>query len=717
MDRIAKLRSRIFDGLLFSNEFYYFFYKEYDRLSDQPELIRYAESFYYAFSNLTPSIGDGELIVGHRDYQMPDDQLAEWETVYKPIGQARVAKAGQGQDSHMTIDYDLLLNKGISGIIAEIDQYIDTLSNGQDTENNCDTANCNDQSNTTAYKLAYYNCCRRCLEAVVKHSENYAAKALQLSTETTDPQRRLELEKIAEICKKVPAHPAENFYEAVQSVHFISYCLSLDPYRMCSQQFQLGRPDRYLLPFYEKDIQNGTLTKEYAQLLLDCLGIQINMRVPNGLSSGYMVGGRDENNNIVANDLTEMCMQVIDDIKLVYPAVGLCHTEGMPEHFLQKAIALLQMGYSHPAIFNDDVIAKGLVHYGIPQKDSRNYIHSTCVEITPIASSNVWVASPYTNMPQLLLDIMDKEYDDLDALLHTYFATLDARIKSNFEHEMASRRQRAANSIKPLLSCFVNDCLERGTDIEQGGAVYNWIMPSFVGMANLVDAVYAIKTLVFEQKKLGIVEFKEILDRNFEGNEALLAYIRNQIPKYGNDIDDVDRYFNLFTDHIVQECAKYHDPLTNTHLIPSVFCWVMHERFGTETSATPDGRMAGFPLGDGSGPCQGREMNGPTASVISSTKWEHHKFIGGVAVNLKFSKTSLGAHSADVIEAIVLTYLENGGFEVQINVVDNETLKKAQKNPELYRDLVVRIGGYSDYFVKLSPQMQEEVILRTAHNV
>jgi len=601
----------------------------------------------------------------------------------------------------MTVDYDLLLNKGISGIMAKIEQYTETLSNGQDAED----------------KLAYYNCCRRCLEAIVKHSENYAAKALQLSKETTDPKRRSELEKIAGICAKVPANPAETFYEAVQSVHFITYCLSLDPYRLGSQQFQLGRPDRYLLPFYEKDIQNGTLTKDEAQLLLDCLGIQINMRVPNGLSSGYMVGGRDENNAIVANDLTEMCMQVIDDIKLVYPAVGLCHTEGMPERFLQKAIALLQKGYSHPAIFNDDVIAKGLVHYGIPAKDSRNYIHSTCVEITPIAASNVWVASPYTNMPQLLLDIMDREYGNLEELLHTYFETLDARIKSNFEHEMSTRRQRAANSIKPLLSCFVNDCLERGMDIEQGGAVYNWIMPSFVGMANLVDAIYAINTLVFEQKKLGIVEFKEILDRNFEGSEALQTYILNQIPKYGNDIDDVDRYFNLFTDHIVQECAKYHDPLTNTHLIPSVFCWVMHEQFGRQTSATPDGRMAGFPLGDGSGPCQGREMNGPTASVISSTKWDHSKFIGGVAVNLKFSKSSLGAHSAEVIEAIVLTYLTNGGFEVQINVVDNETLKKAQANPELYRDLVVRIGGYSDYFVKLSPKMQEEVILRTAHTV
>ena len=696
MERIEFLRNRVFESLNFSNEFHYLFYKSYEQHVDLKEEERYAEAFDFAFSNLSPSITEGELIVGKRDIPLCTNEQQEWDNIYKSIADARSQQAGGGQDSHMAIDYELVLSKGILGIIKIIDEHL---------------LNCNKE------KVSFYKCCKRCLQAVIKHSENYADLAFKMSKETTDPIRRNELEKIAEICRKVPAGPAETFYEAVQSVHFITHCLSLNPFRLGAQQFQLGHPDRYLLPFYERDIQNGTITKKSAQLLLDCLGIQINMRVRSGLSSGYMVGGRDEQGNIVANELTEMCMQVIDDIHLVYPAVGLCHTEGMPEKYLNKACELLTKGYSHPAIFNDDVITKGLIYYGVPTEQAHNYMHSTCVEITPVAASNVWVASPYTNMPQLLLDLMNEEHSTFDALLNAYFKKLDAHIKANFETENHNRSVRTQNSINPLLSCFVNDCLEKGVDIERGGAKYNWIMPSFVGMANLVDSLYAIKTLVFDEKKLTLCEFKSILENNFEGNEALRLYILNRIPKYGNDINEIDQYFALVSEHIANECKKYSGLHSNSNLIPSVFCWVMHERFGRETSATPDGRKAGFPLGDGSGPCQGREMNGPTASVLSSTKWDHSKFIGGVALNLKFSKASLGENSLNTMKSIIRTYLKCEGFEVQINVVDNETLKKAQKNPEEYRDLVVRIGGYSDYFVRLSPEMQEEVILRTAHNV
>lgn len=696
MERIEKLRKKVLENSLFSEEFYYLFYKEYERYSDLPEEERYAEAFYFAFSKLTPSISEGELIVGKRDIPLSTEAQKEWDDRYLLIAQARQEKNGGGQGSHMAINYGLLLSQGINGIINTIDTHLLT----------CDRE-----------KAPFYQCCKRCLEAVIKHADNYSHMALKQIKETTDPIRQAELRKIAEICKKVPAEPAETFCEAVQSVHFITHCMSLNPFRLGYQQFQLGHPDRYLLSYYEKDIQNGTLNREFAQLLLDCLGIQINMRVPNGLSSGYMVGGRDENGKTVANELTDMCMQVVDDIRLVYPAVGFCYTGDMPEKYLKKACRLLLKGYSHPAFFNDDVIAKGLMHYGVPETQAHNYIHSTCVEITPVAASNVWVASPYTNMAQLLLDIMDREYSVMDDLIEQYFAVLDARIKRNFKNEQHKRRIRAENSINPLLSCFVNDCLKRGVDIERGGAVYNWTMPSFVGMANVVDALYAIKKLVFEEQKLSLSEFKSVLASDFEDNEALRSYILNRIPKYGNDIDDVDQYFEMIAAHIVKECEKYSGLHTNANLIPSVFCWVNHERFGSVTGATPDGRKAGVPLGDGSGPCQGREMNGPTASILSSTKWDHSSFIGGVAVNLKFSKASMGERSLNVMKSLIKTYLGRGGFELQINVTDNETLKKAQSDPEAYRDLVVRIGGYSDYFVKLSPQMQEEIILRTTHNV
>ena len=693
MSRIEKLRVKTFDPAIYGNEFYYLFYKAYEARESLAFHERYGEAFYEAFSTLTPAIGEDELIVGSRNTVMTAQQEAEWETKYLPLAE-EYGRIG-GQNSHMAIDYELLLTCGTTGIMARIDELL---------------LSCGDPE-----KIAFYKTAKRCLEAVNKHAENYANTALQLSRETENVTRKAELLQIAEICKKVPAEPANGFYEAVQSVHFITHCLSLNPQLICSQQFQLGHPDRYLLPYYEKDIAEGKLTKAFAQELLDCLGIQINMRVPNGLSSGYMVGGRDENGNIVANALTEMCMQVIDDIRLVYPSVGFCFTNGMPEKYLDVACNLLLKGYSHPAIFNDDVITKGLMQYGVDAKRAHSYIHSTCVEITPVAASNVWVASPYTNMPQLLLDRMDREYASFDGLINAIFAALSQQIRDNFEVQNHIRMLRSEKTVNPLLSCFVDDCLARGLDIEQGGAVYNWIMPSFVGMANLVDALYAIKQLVFTEKSISIRDLKAILDQNFEGQEVFRNKILNHIPKYGNDMDEIDSLFSVFTEFIVAECKKYSGLHSNGNLIPSVFCWVMHERFGRETGATADGRLAGFPLGDGSGPCQGREKSGPTASILSSTKWDHTPFIGGVAVNLKFAKSSLGANSAQTVKVLVKTYLERGGFETQINVVDNETLKKAQAAPEQYRDLVVRIGGYSDYFVKLSPQMQAELILRTAH--
>ncbi len=695
MERIEKLRLNALEKTVSPDEFWHLYYKHYADSAEKSKFAKYADSFFFALSNLTPSISEGELIVGKRAPISSTDEK-EWRSKYYDIAKKETANSSRGQDSHMTIDYELLLSSGINGIIKKIDEYLIS----------CDES-----------KTEFYEAGKRCLQAVIKHSEGYAKYALDIAEKETETGRRAELEAIARICNKVPAEPASSFYEAVQSVHFVTHCLSLNPLRLNFLQFQLGHPDRYLLPYYLKDIESGAITKEYAQLLLNCLGIQINMRVPNGLSSGYMVGGRDGNNSIVANDLTYMCMQVIDDIRLVYPSVGLCFSEGMDDKYLDKACEILSHGRSHPAIFNDDIISKGLRSYGLPANEANNYIHSTCVEITPVASSNAWVASPYTNMPQLLSDCLDREYRSADELLTAFFEKLDISIRNNFEAQNNTRRIRAESAINPLLSCFVNDCLARGVDIEQGGARYNWIMPSFVGVANLVDSFYAIKSIVFEQKKLSISELKAALDSNFEGQEPLRLRLLNSFPKYGNDIDDIDKYFEIITGHIIEECKKYTGMHTNGRLIPSTFCWVMHERFGRETGATPDGRKAGFPLGDGAGPCQGREMNGPTASLLSSTKWKHHELIGGVAVNMKFSKSSLGAKSVETMKSLIKTYLNRGGFEIQINVIDKAVLERAAKCPEEYKDIVVRIGGYSDYFVRLSPEMQQELILRTEHRI
>lgn len=694
MSRIENLRRTALGHKHINDEFFYRFYKRYTENVGAADYPRYADAFYFAFSELTPNISDGELIVGEIKSNLSNSERREYESTYKRIATESFLSAGGGQDSHMAIDYELLLSCGLTGIISRIEEY----------EKDC-----------TPEQADFYFAAKTCLLAVIRHSENYSLLAASLAEKEADTQRQKELLRISEICKRVPPDPAHSFYEAVQSVHFVTYCLSLNPFRLCHQQFQLGHPDRYLYPYYKNDIEKGIITDKEAQELLDCLAIQINMRVPSGLSSGYMVGGKDGVGEVVSNELTDMLMQVIDNVRLVYPSVGLCYTPDMPDAILKKACEILSHGRSHPAIFNDEVITKGLIGYGVPEAEAHDYIHSTCVEITPVASSNAWVASPYTNMPALFLETMTREYDSLEEHLSAFFKRLDDRIKNNFSEENARRRHRAKNSMNPLLSCFVKDCIAKGTDIEKGGARYNWIMPSFVGMANLVDSVYVLKKIVYENGEYTVTELKEILDRNFEGNEALRLRLLKDIPKYGNDIDEVDQYFGTFTSHIVSECKKYVGEFTSGNLIPSVFCWIMHERFGRNTGATPDGRAAGFPLGDGSGPCQGREMRGPTASILSSTKWNHNELIGGVAVNMKFSKSTLGKNSLNVMQGLIKAYMQRGGFEMQINVTDKEILEKARRCPEEYRDLTVRIGGYSDYFTRLSPEMQAEVILRTEH--
>ena len=266
----------------------------------------------------------------------------------------------------------------------------------------------------------------------------------------------------------------------------------------------------------------------------------------------------------------------------------------------------------------------------------------------------------------------------------------------------------------PLVSCFVEGCLARGKDVDAGGAVYNWIMPSFVGMANLADSLITLKKLVYESREYTISQLYAILRDDFAGNEPLRQRILKKLPKYGNDDAEADAVACEIPGWITAEVEKY-ETWRGSRFVPSLFCWVMHERFGRQTMATPDGRTAGFPMGDGSGPAQGRERSGPTASVLSSTKWAHWPFIGGIAVNLRFA--SLREEQLPKLEALLETYLDRGGFEVQVNTVDRATLADAQTHPERHGDLVVRIGGYSDYFTRIGKNMQDEIILRTEHGM
>jgi len=276
------------------------------------------------------------------------------------------------------------------------------------------------------------------------------------------------------------------------------------------------------------------------------------------------------------------------------------------------------------------------------------------------------------------------------------------------------RELRRLNGGKPLQSVFTNDCVGRGLDIDEGGALYNWVECSFVGLANLTDSLAVLRAEVFERKSIDFKTLHTVLAENFAGNEPLRLHFLNAHPKYGNADATVDALVAFVVERVKRECARHKMAPHESHFVPGAFCWIMHEQLGRSCGATPDGRKAGFPFADGGGPAQGCERSGPTSAILSATSWDHAPMIGGVAYNMKFNSTLFDSPaSVKRLEDLLVTYLRRGGFEVQVNVVNQETLSKARENPEQFRDLVVRIGGYTDYFTRLSPQMQEEVMKRT----
>lgn len=652
----------------------------------QPQRVGLARA--YALAHARPVLYPGQLIVGLPDFSPLTPEEAQELEGLLAVHQAMIAH--EGQIAHMAVDYEKLLRLGIDGVIAEIEgrRAALDLTQADDIESE-----------------AFYLGALAVLEAVKAYAAHYAQACLD-EARRASPARARELAGIAATLQVVPASAAQDFRQALQSVWFLTQCLE--------GLHQLGRPDRYLIEYYRRDLAQGRLTEQDALELLDCVSILYNDLVPSGLAVGYMVGGRDAAGHDACNELTRLMLLTIGHTRMIYPGIGLCCHAGLPDDVMELAIEMIARGCSHPALFNDEVITRGLRRRGLSAQRACQYIHSTCVEITPCAASAVFVASPYHNLTGYLLDVMLPEPASFEALLEAYRAHLAQRIREEVIDQNRIQMNRYHHGGWPLASCFVDDCLARGRDMDRGGALVNWVTPSFVGMANLADALEAIRILVYEQRRYTMAQLKAILDANFEGHEALRQEILHKLPHYGNGQASVDGLIPRITGWIREECARYTN-YRGDAFIPSLFCWIMHEQLGRGTGATPDGRLAGQAFGDGSGPAQGREYQGPTASLLSSTSWDHEPFLGGIAVNFKFDAQFFTGETRQKMKTLLKAFLDRGGFETQVNVVSADTLLKARENPEQYQDLVVRIGGYSDYFVRLSPQMQQEVIARTAH--
>lgn len=600
-----------------------------------------------------------------------------------------------GQTGHCALDMSRIFKVGIKGILLELAQRLKSSSG--ETKNTC-------QSFIYA------------VEGLAGMIENAKLAAGAAEKDAAD-WRKNELKEIIESCERIKTDPPETFRDAIQIIWFVDMgCAYADNAGLIVP----GHLDRELIDFYNADIKKGILSKESALHFIENLYLLINNYVPDGLAVSVMVGGRDANGKDVTNALSYLALEALRRTKLVYPTVGLCWHAGSPESIGLLAAELISKGYSTPAFFGDETIRKGLKLYGLDAKQACNYINSTCVEITPVACSNVWVASPYFSLCKILLDEIDgqatakKPATTFESFRSAYYSRLGKEIKLAVDDLNKTRDERKKYGGKPLQSVFTKSCLKSGRDIDNGGADVNWIECSFVGIANLADSLQVIRNEVFQRRNFDFKELKKILDANFKGNEGARLRFLDGYEKYGNNCADVDNLVQKTADFIKKECAQHKVKPGKAHYIPGAFCWVMHEQLGSQCGATPDGRRKGLPFADGGGPAQGREKNGPTSSILSATSWDHSFLIGGLAYNMKFSGELFNSPEAvKRLYALVVTFLKRGGFETQINVVSRKTLEDAKKNPEQYRDLVVRIGGYTDYFTNLSPGMQAELIQRT----
>lgn len=646
-------------------------------------------------SGVRLAVDDLELLIG-RPAPRPPEVSAEEDAEARAY-LSRYPWPG-GQTGHCELDRSRLFTLGIDGLSREIRALRDAAT-GEAAE---------------TYQSFLY-----ALEGLSALAGN-AAQTAEAAMASAPEWRRAELRAMAESCRRIAHHPPESFRDAIQLLWLTDFAV------MYGDGVSLvvpGHLDRTLRPYYEADRRAGRLTQEEALLLLESLYVLINEYIPDGLAMSVMVGGRDAEGRDVTNDLSYLCLEALRRTRLVYPTVGVCWHPGTPEDLTALAIELIGKGYTTPAFFGDETIQRGLRALGVPPAEACNYINSTCVEITPVGASNVWVASPYFPVCRFLLEEIAAQVESGDeaptfeAFRERYHQRLAGHIAAAVAEQNQLREGRRRHGGKPLQSVFTRDCVARGLDIDQGGATYNWVECSFVGLANLADSLHVIREEVYRNRRLTLAGLKRILDADFAGHETHRLRFLRGYPKYGNGCAEVDGLVGETVEFVRQECARHRMAPDGSPFVPGSFCWIMHEMLGRECGATPDGRRAGFPFADGCGPAQGRESQGPTAAILSTTSWDHSPMIGGAAYNMRFNASLFRSPgSLNRLRDLVVTFLQRGGFETQINVVDHETLKRAREKPDEYRDLIVRIGGYTDYFTRLSPQMQEEILMRTEFN-
>lgn len=579
-----------------------------------------------------------------------------------------------------------------------------------------------------------------CARALITYAERYAEEARQLSKRERNPNRKEELERIAEVCSRVPAHAPRDFWEALQYYWFVHLGVIIELNTWDS--FNPGRLDQHLYPFYRKDIEKGTLTVQEARELLQAFWIKFNNQpappkvgVTAEESGTYTdfalinIGGVKPDGSDGVNDLSYLILDVVEEMRILQPSSMVQVSKKSPHNFLKRALEIVRTGFGQPSIFNTDAIVKELVRQGKSVEDARNGGASGCVESGAFGKEN-YTLTGYFNLTKVFEIALNRGVDPRTGK-QIGLATQDAESFSSFEElfEAYKRQIRHFADIKikgnniierlyaehlptPFLSLLIDDCIDRGKDYHDGGARYNTSYIQGVGIGTMTDILASVKFNVFDHKHVTMKNLLQALRNNFEGFELLRQRFLNKTPKYGNDNDCADSLMTAIFEAYFEAVDGRPNTRGGHHRI-NLLPTTVHIYFGKVTGATPDGRKAGEPISEGVSPVQGADRNGPTAVIKSVAKMDHVR-TGGTLLNQKYTPHLLADEDGlDKLASLIRVYFRLDGHHIQFNVVSARTLRDAQRHPEKYRDLIVRVAGYSDYFVDISADLQNEIIHRT----
>lgn len=589
-------------------------------------------------------------------------------------------------------------------------------------------------------KKAQLNAMEICCDAIMILGERYAAYARELAEKETDEIRKQELLQIAANCDVVPAHAPKTFWQAIQMYWFVHLGVTteLNPW----DAYSPGRLDQHLNPFYQKDIEDGILDDEKALELLECLWVKFNNQPAppkvgitlkeSGTYTDFAnlnTGGITPDGENGVNEVSYLILDCMDEMKLLQPSSNVQISKKTPTKFLKRACEISRKGWGQPAFYNTEAIIQELLNAGKSIEDARRGGTSGCVE-TGAFGNEAYILTGYFNLPKILeltlyngYDIVSKkqiglplgyakDFKSYDELYEAYKKQVEYLIDIKIEGSNIIEKIYAEYMPAPFLSIITNDCISRGKDYNAGGARYNTNYIQGVGIGTITDSLAAIKYNVFDEKKFTMEELIEALEHNFEGYDMIANLVRNKTPKYGNDDDYADNImkdvFNFYQKTVTGR-PNMKGGTYRVNMLPTT----CHVYFGEVMNASPNGRLAQKPVSEGISPEKGADVNGPTAVIKSCSKMDHLR-TGGTLLNQKFTPSVVkGEEGLDNMANLVRAYFNMDGHHIQFNVIDRETLIRAQQNPDEYKDLIVRVAGYSDHFRNLSKALQDEIIERT----